>query len=183
MSRLKFLIEGFKNFNEIGTVTRSGPAMCKKMVSYLNEDSRYIIELGAGDGVITPYILEKMPANGMLLSFEINESLFEQLKRIDDPRLIPINDSAENMDKYLDKYDIEYVDAVVSAIPYLVLPKDVAQRILDKCKQRLKKGRPYTQVHYAKGLTDFYRKVFGNLTVHFILYNVPPAYVFYCEKE
>lgn len=182
MSRLKFLIEGFKHFNEIGTVTRSGPAMCRKMVSYLDSQSKYVLELGAGDGVITPYILDKMPADGKLLSFEINEKLYEQLCKIDDDRLIPINDSAEHLEKYLEEYGISKLDAIVSAIPYIVLPKEIAIKIVSLCKDLLKDGAPFTQVHYARNLKDLYQGIFGNLKMHFILANVPPAYVFYCKK-
>lgn len=182
MSKMKFLIEGIKNFKEVGTVTRSGTAMCQKMVSYLDQDSKHILELGAGDGVITRHILEKMPADGKLISFEINPNLFKQLESIDDDRLIAVNDSAENLEEYLRKHDMQELDAILSAIPFLVLPQETADRILTLCKKSLKKGGPFTQVHYGKGLKDFYESVFGNIVIHFILMNVPPAYVFYCKR-
>jgi len=54
MGRLKFFLQGLLNFNQIGTVTRSGPAMCRQMAAGIPANSKYVIELGAGDGVITP---------------------------------------------------------------------------------------------------------------------------------
>ena len=182
MKRVKFLVEGIKNFSEVGTITRSGAAMCEKMVKYIDEDTEFIMELGAGDGVITKFILDRMSPTGKLIAFEINDQLFAQLDAIDDPRLIAVKDSVEYLDNYLEEHDMKELDAIVCAIPYLVFPKETAQRILDKCYTALKKGAPYTQVHYAKRLKNFYKDKFGNLKIHFILKNIPPAYVFYCKK-
>lgn len=76
MGRLKFFLQGLLNFNQIGTVTRSGPAMCRQMAAGIPANSKYVIELGAGDGVITPYLLDVLPPDAKLLSFEINPELY-----------------------------------------------------------------------------------------------------------
>ena len=178
MSRFRFLLQAIKNFREIGTVTRSGKALCEKMASFLSKDDKYVLELGAGDGAITQRILDQMPAEGKLLSFEINPKLYESLLRIKDPRFIPINDSAENMEQYMVEHNIEVFDGIISAIPYIVLPESLALSILNLCNKNLKRGKSYMQVHYAKSLTSLYEGVFGNLETHFVLMNVPPAYAF-----
>jgi phospholipid N-methyltransferase len=182
MSRVQFLVQGIKNFSEVGAVARSSKAMCEKMVHYIDTHSEHVMELGAGDGVITRFILDKMSPTGILLAFEINDHMLDQLQKIDDPRLIIIKDSAENLDIHLAQHNITALDAVVSAIPFLVVPKKVAELILDKCHKALKPGAPYTQVHYAKRLKGFYKGVFGNIKIHFVLKNIPPSYVFYCKR-
>ena len=183
MSRFKFLLEAIKNFREVGTVTRSGKALSEKITSFISKEDQYILELGAGDGAITKRILDRMHPNGKLLAFEINPNMFANLSKIKDPRFFPINDSAENMEKYMTDHKIEVFDSVVSAIPYIVLPEDLAKKILGLCKRNLKQGKSYMQVHYAKTLTSLYTGVFGNLETHFVLFNVPPAYAFRCINE
>ena len=180
MSRFKFLIEAIKNFREVGTITRSGKALSEKITSFITKEDKYVLELGAGDGVITRSILEKMHPDGKLLAFEINPNMFAILSKIEDPRFFPINDSAENMEKYMKEYKIDIFDSVVSAIPYIVLPEELAMKILGLCKKNLKKGNNYMQVRYAKTLASLYKSVFGNLETHFVLFNVPPAYAFRC---
>lgn len=183
MSRFKFLLEAIKNFREVGTVTRSGKALSEKIASFITKEDQYVLELGAGDGAITKRILDRMHPKGKLLAFEINPKMYEVLTKIEDPRFFPINDSAENMEKYMSDHNIEIFDSIVSAIPYIVLPEDLARRILGLCKKNLKDGKSYMQVHYAKTLKSLYTSVFGNIETYFVLFNVPPAYAFRCIKK
>ena len=183
MSRFKFLLEALKNFKQVGTVTRSGKALSRKIASFITKEDRFVLELGAGDGAITKSILRNMPSNGKLLCFEINPNMVEVLELIDDPRLIVINDSAEKMEEYMRKHDITSFDGIVSAIPYIVLPKELAQKIITLCKVNLKMDKLYLQVHYAKSKLGLYTKAFGNIETFWVLMNVPPAYVFKCVKR
>lgn len=182
MSRFKFLLEALKNFKEVGTVTRSGKALSRKIASFITDKDKFVLELGAGDGAITGSILRNMHPEGKLLCFEINPNMVEVLSLIDDPRLVVINDSAEKMEEYMRKHDITSFDGIVSAIPYIVLPKELAQKIIDLCKKNLKIGKFYLQVHYAKTKLGLYKRAFGNIQTFWVLLNVPPAYVFKCIK-
>ncbi len=181
--KIKFFIQGLKNFKEIGTVTRSGPAMCRKIAELVPANSKYVLELGAGDGVITRHLLKRIPIDGKVISFEINPELYLSLAAINDDRLITINDTAELLPQYLKDHNISEVDAVVCAIPFIVLEESVMYNILKICQKVLKKGNNYIQVHYAKNLAPKYKDFFGNLIVHKIIKNIPPAYVFQCIKE
>lgn len=183
MSRFKFLLQAIKNFREIGTVTRSGKALSEKIASFITTDDVYVLELGSGDGAITQRILDRMHPEGKLLAFEINPKFHETLSKIKDDRFFPINDSAENMEFYMEQHGIKQFDGIVSAIPYIVLPEELAIRILGLCKKNLAIGKNYLQVHYAKSLTSLYKGVFGNLDTHWVLWNIPPAYAFQCIKE
>lgn len=183
MSRFKFLLEALKNFRQVGTVTRSGKALSRKIASFITKKDKFVLELGAGDGAITKRILHNMHPEGKLLCFEINPNMVEVLKRIDDPRLIVINESAETMEKHMRAHDITIFDSIVSAIPYIVLPETLANKIISLCKKNLKDGRFYLQVHYAKSKLSLYTEAFGNIETFWVLLNVPPAYVFKCVKK
>lgn len=183
MGRIKFFLQGLMNFKEIGTVTRSGPDMCRKMASGVPADSKFVIELGAGDGVITHYLLEILPKDAKLISFEINPELFKKLSSIQDHRLIAINDGVENFEKYLAQYDFGELDAVASAIPFIIFPEEKAKTMILAIKSKMKKGAPWMQVHYALSLRSLYEGIFGNFKAHRIYMNLPPAYVFECHNK
>jgi phosphatidylethanolamine/phosphatidyl-N-methylethanolamine N-methyltransferase len=181
--KFEFLVEAVKNWKQSGAITQSGPNLCKAMVEHIDSSHKVIVEFGAGDGVITQYILDRMAPDAMLLSFEINESLFQKLDEINDPRLKSIFDSAENLQEHLDEHNIKLVDTVISGIPFVVLPTELTFKILTMAKDVLKPGGLFVQFHYSKILKDLYQTIFGNYDTKIILMNTPPAFVFTCEKN
>jgi phospholipid N-methyltransferase len=184
LNRFDFLIEAVKNWKQSGTITQSSPNLCKAMVAHLEpEKDKYVVEFGAGDGVITKYILEKLPPDGLLFSFEINDALYEQMKEIKDSRLVPIYDSAENLGIHLSNAGIDQVDSVISSIPFVVLPTELTISILEEAKKYLKPGSLFVQFNYSKILKGVYKSVFHNYTSKYVLMNTPPAFVFKCIKK
>ena len=58
MKKIEFLKEGLKNLKTIGSVARSSKYLCKGMIKHVDfKTANVIVELGAGDGVITKHIL------------------------------------------------------------------------------------------------------------------------------
>ncbi len=180
---VNFFIQGLKKFREVGTITRSSASMCKNLVSKIPPDSKIVVELGAGDGVVTRYILDSLPKDGLLFAFEINDTLFDQLMVIDDPRLIPVHESAENLGSVLQGHNIQKADAIISVLPFILMGKKLTHAILENCKKHLRIGGTFIQVHYAKNLVEKYKEVFGNIKIHKIYKNFPPAYVFTCTNH
>jgi phospholipid N-methyltransferase len=184
MEKVRFLWHSIKNFRQMGTVIRSGEAMCRKMTHFIiPEEHLVIIELGAGDGVITQHIMKKMSVNAKLFVFEINPELCDIINKIKDDRVIVINNSAEYIESHLSFYNISSVDIVISAIPFLVLPDILTKRILKSCKNVLKVNGVFIQMHYIKSIKKLYKDIFGNVQTYFVPVNIPPGYVFMCIKE
>ncbi len=168
----------------MGTVIRSGAQMCRKMTHFIDpEKDLNIVELGAGDGAITSFILERMSPLARLFVFEINPELCEVIAKLHDNRLILINDSAEHLKIHLNKYGIKEVDTIISAIPFLVLPDQLTKTILYLSKSVLKTGGIFIQMHYVKTVQKMYKNIFGNVHTYFVPVNIPPGYVFRCVKE
>src|SRR5690625_7579730 len=89
MNRFKFFREGIRNIKTVGTVTRSSRFLCDKIIQHSDIDqAKYIVELTAGDGVLTMRILDKMPSDCILSAFGIIDKFIELLHQIDDDRLI-----------------------------------------------------------------------------------------------
>jgi len=183
MGRMEFFKEGLKNLKTIGTVTPSSKYLCAKMVGLSDLiGSKCIVELGAGDGVMTSHILKRMPAGAMLFAFEINPKFCELMREIDDPRLIVVEDSAEHLAKYINDHGFEQIDVVFSALPFVVLPDEVSQSIVQSCYDFLKPLGQFFQVHYSLLEKNLYKRIFGNVNVSFQLLNIPPAFILTCSK-
>lgn len=177
-NKINFLREGLKNIKTVGTITRSSRFLCRNMVSYVDyQSARWIVEIGAGDGVITRHILEHMHPDAKLMAFEVLGNMCEHLREIDDPRLIVVEDSALELGHYMKQFGFPQLDAVISAVPFVAMPEELAYSIVRECKKHLKPGAPYIQVHYSLLARKMYQEIFGNVDTNFVPLNVPPAFV------
>lgn len=184
MTPVRFLQESLRNLRTVGTVTRSSKYVCRKMVHPIDFSKKLVlIELGAGDGVITHHILDQMSADSHLFVFEVNDVFIEKLQEITDPRVHVIHDSAEHMQKYIEEKGFSQVDYVVSALPFVMFPEDLAERIVKKAASLLKPGGKFIQIHYSLVLKKLYSRIFGNVRIGFVLFNIPPAFVLVSQKK
>lgn len=183
MGPISFLRESLRDIKTVGTITRSSKALCKEAIKPVDfKTARFLVELGAGDGVITEHILAAMHHDAKLLSFEVNPKFCEKLRELKDDRLILVEDSAEKLPEYLQKNDFGEVDGVVSAIPFVSLPKSLADTIVTLCRDALRVGAPFTQVHYSLIRKKVYQGIFGNVKIDFVPINIPPAFVLTSRK-
>ncbi len=184
MSNISFLKESIRNLKTVGTFTRSSAFLCKSMVKHVDfENAKTIVELGAGDGVITKHILENMKQDAILLTFEVNKKFCDRLRQINDKRLVVVEDSAENMSKYLTQHNVQHIDFIISAIPFVALPDELGLSIVNECYKYLKLGGSFIQVHYSLLAKKLYQKVFGNVDINFVPINIPPAFVLVSKKN
>ncbi len=184
MTKMEFFKEGLKNLKTVGTITRSSKFLCTKIVGMSQlEGTTCVVELGAGDGIMTEHILRALPEDARLFAFEINPNFCRLLQQIDDPRLIVVEDSAEHLKQYTADHGFDQIDVVFSALPLVVLPDEVAQQIVQTCYDSLKPRGQYFQVHYSLLERKRYKRVFGNVNVRFQLLNLPPAFILTCNKR
>lgn len=183
MSKLSFLREGIRHLKTTGTIFRSGSALCHAAIDRIDfAQVRTIAELGAGDGVITKYLLDQMHQDARLIAFELSHDLCDNMRAIGDDRLVVAEDSAEALPQWLQKLGLGQVDAVVSAIPFAAIPEQVGQNILNNAYEHLRPGGLYNQVHYSLKRLPWYQATFASVEKQRVWANVPPAWVLYCRK-
>jgi phospholipid N-methyltransferase len=182
LSTFSFLLEGLRNLRTTGTLTRSSTALCEAAIDRIDfSTARVIVELGAGDGVITRHILERLHPEGKVIAFEVSPDLCADMRAIGDPRLVVAEDSAENIKPWLDKVGADKVDHIVSAIPFAALPRALGKAIVHAAKDNLRPGGCYNQVHYSLKTKGYYEEAFGQVDARRIWANLPPAWVLYCR--
>ncbi len=154
------------------------------MIKYVDfSHAKVLVELGAGDGVITKHILKAMGPDTQLLCFEVNPSFCKVLNGIKDNRLIVVEDSAENLQAHLDKLGKGQPESIISAIPFVSLPDELSYRIVRGCKSALLPKGNFIQIHYSLLTKKMYKNVFGNVDVNFVALNIPPAFILVSEKR
>lgn len=183
MNAIAFFRESLRDLKTVGTVTRSSPALCKGAIESVDfVGARHLVELGAGDGVITKHILRAMHPEARLMAFEVNPKFCDRLRDLGDARLVVVEDSAERLKEHLDANAFAEIDAVVSAIPFVSLPVALADSIVRLCRDVLRVGAPFCQVHYSLIRKKVYAGIFGNVKVDFVPMNLPPAFVLTSRK-
>jgi phosphatidylethanolamine/phosphatidyl-N-methylethanolamine N-methyltransferase len=182
-SRLRFFKQWVKNPREIGSVTPSSRFLTREVVQPIKDrGARFVVELGPGTGVFTHALLDALPPDGKILAIDTNAAFIEHLRReIRDPRLTPLHGSAEDADKLIAEAGWPAADAVISGIPYSLLPKPVMFGILEAARRALREDGLFTGYQYSRMLRPHLLQVFGNVHYRSVLLNLPPAFVYRCR--
>jgi len=182
-SRLQFLKQWMRNPREVGSITPSSRFLTNGLLDTIDfASARHIAELGPGTGVFTGAILARLHPDGKLLAMDTNPSFVEHLRReYPDPRLTVLEASAEHLDDLIAEAGWPGADAVISGIPFSLLPKPVARGILESAKRSLSGGGLIVGYQYSKMLRPFLLDVFGNVHYRSVLLNIPPAFVYTCR--
>ncbi len=181
-----FIKEFFKEKKTVGAVKPSSKALGKKMLSPINfSNIQAIAEYGPGTGVFTKMIVDQMDKDTVLLVFELHEAFFKKLEKqySNHSNVHIINDSAENIRKYLDKYKIDHLDAIVSSLPLTNFNNTLTSRILKRAHQSLKEGGIYVQFQYTLNARKILKRIFHGIRINFTPNNLPPAFVYTCVKK
>ena len=192
-----FALAAACDFHNIASIAPSSRHLARAMLEGLPiDETRTVVELGAGTGAITRVLLETLPPQATLLAFEINPEFVSYMeKRFSDPRLVLLNAPAESLGDELRKRGLNRIDAVVSSLSLRFMP-DHRQRVLQEALAPFMDRRSvYTQYQYLYGVRfengrilrhsslPFLREYFGSIQCRTIWRNLPPARVFTCRER
>lgn len=145
-----------------------------------------VVELGVGTGAITQVLFNKIGNADKYLGLEVNDDLIEFAQQRF-PSLRFVNDSAENFAKYLDG---EAAAAVVSSLPWTLMPAEAVTKTLDAVKATLVPGgvfATYMTLHVLKTpagqrFQTQLKQRFGGYEQKVVIDNLPPAKIFIARK-
>lgn len=172
-----------KKGNRNGSVMPSSIFLCRKMISTIDfTQAKCIVELGAGEGVITREIVKKLGPDTQLFVFEMNTEFVEQFLQFNDPRIHVIADSAEFLGKYLSEKGIDKVDYIISSLPLTIFPPELKEKILSESMRVLRQKGVYMQYFYSTIVGKYLRTKFRNVRMAYVPLNIPPAFVYTCQN-
>ncbi len=169
-AKANFVHQFIRNPRKMGSITPSSEALCRAMIASVE----CVAELGAGDGVLTRWILDQMSPDATLDAFEISNTLADKLVAMDDPRMTVRTCSAE----YLSG---EY-DVIFSGLPLLSLPPELREAILRAVYNALGPKGVFVQFQYTS-LTQPDLSRYFTWERQRVLKNVPPAWVYRCTRH
>ena len=118
-----------------------------------------------------------------IICFEINKKFCAYLRRkIRDERLIIINDSAENIKKYLKKFGIPKIDYIVSSLPFSFIPDEKKYIIIEETKNILNNNGKFVLYQNLNRLKRHLCNYFPNISIKFVPLNIPPSFIYVCGK-
>lgn len=176
-----FLRELVSNPRGVGAACPSSRGLAKTMASYipLNDDG-YVIELGAGTGVVTAAILERGIDPSRLIVIEISEKLVEFLRK-QFPEIQVVHGSAAVLKEHLkmiigDKN--HQISTVVSSLPMRSLPGELVENIKRQLNEIVPQNGQLIHFTYAlKPSSQSYSSCFQKVNSKIRWVNLPPARV------
>ncbi|OOG55552.1 hypothetical protein B0E48_12990 [Rhodanobacter sp. C03] len=184
MRWLTFFRQWLKNPRSMASVAPSGRQLGALMAAALPSGVRHIVELGAGTGAITDAVVRHGIPQQQLLAVEMNPVLHELLARRF-PQLHLAHGDARHLPELVDRsgaFVCGEVDAVLSSLGLLSMPKELQHDILDAAFKVLRAGGVFIQYTYGltSPLNDEVRQQLGlrSTSVGLAWRNLPPARVF-----
>ena len=185
-SKLEFFSNFLSSPKEVAAIAPSSKHLIKRILSHAAiEDAKCLVEYGPGVGTVTHALLEKLSPNGRLLCFETNLKFCSLIKEnIKDDRLVVINDSAENIAYHLKKLNMPNIDYAFSGIPFSLIEPKNKERIIKTTRDKLRGGGKFVVYQqYSTMVRKYLRNYFENILTELELRNMPPSYVFVCERK
>lgn len=163
----------------IGSVTPSSPQLAASMVCNVDWSKvRTVAEFGAGTGVMTKAILERMEPSTKLYVFEIEDELRKMLSR---DTGLDIYDDAARLPHVLKEDGVEKVDLIISSLPFAVIPQHVTRAVLHGISSTLAEDGNFVAFQYSLHMKHAFSQIFDDIKMRFVMRNIPPAFVYDCR--
>ncbi len=178
--RARFFRSFLAHPRQVGAVLPTSRRAVRDMLNMANfAQARCVAELGTGTGVYTEEVLKRLHPDARFLAFEIDPNLAATLsERVKDQRLCVINDSAENIEGYLDGAK---VDVLVSSLPFTSLPAPIKQNIFGQITRVLAPEGVMVALQYSTLVQRDFERIFASVRRRISPLNVPPAFLFACS--
>jgi phosphatidylethanolamine/phosphatidyl-N-methylethanolamine N-methyltransferase len=191
-------MEGFRFFcsfvrrpGVVGSMLPSSEALAHAMVAECDlRQARTVVELGPGTGAVTRPILQRIGEQTLFLALELEENHVRNLRQRF-PRMRVFRDSAEQLCRYLRRYQRGKAEVVISGLPWANLPAAPQERLFKAVLRGVSADGvfvtfAYVHAWWMPGATRFrrlLRRHFQEVIRSRIVWrNLPPAYVFYCRR-
>lgn len=178
---LLFAREMLRNFTTVGAILPTSAHTAKQMAKQVAENQTgYVVELGAGTGSITAALVRRLADPKRLIIIEQSKELADHLKKRF-PQLHIINGDAIHLQALLGDKS-KQVATIVSALPFTVMPKKTAREINQQINAVLRHDGRLIQITYnwRKHYSHFSDQ-FKWINSKYVLLNVPPARIHVLE--
>ncbi|KIL38073.1 phospholipid methyltransferase [Gordoniibacillus kamchatkensis] len=176
-----FLFKYFRASRQIGSVTPSSQALAAKMVAHVPWDGvKAVAELGAGTGAITSMIRKANRGGADVLLFEKDPDFRHKLQ-LEYPEYRCCSDALRIREE-METNRIGQLDAIVSGLPFFNFAEEMRRQLLEQIDLALKPGGLFVAFQYSLQMKAALSRKWTLETIYFVLWNLPPAFVYVCRK-
>ena len=184
-----FLYHYLRNPKATGAIMQSSKYLAQIITQNINlENADNIIELGPGMGAFTKIILKKKKESARFFAIEINPKLACKLSAKHANIDIALG-SAQELCEMMSARGMDSADAIISGIPFAFLSVREQSAMLKNVHSALKIGGYFSTFAYHTPLVSartfrkmLYRTFARVETSKSVLLNIPPAFVYVCQK-
>ena len=181
MISLNFLKIALKDY-KVAAVAESSKHAVKAVMAQFDAKSKYVVEYGPGNGVITRALLAKMPKDGMLFVIELVPDFIPELNAINDARLKVVQGDVSTLSGKLLEFGVPHIDTVVSGIPFSFFNKKTRETVIKNTHVSLRSGGVFLVYQFSLLIRPLLKKYFRSVSFSFEPRNVPPYFVMRAEK-
>lgn len=184
----EFLLASLKSPLQTSTPFESSDRVGQRFAQHLHlRDDEIVVELGVGSGAITKHLLPELKSEKQYVGFELNDDLYEYLAK-EYSNLEIHHASADTLEE---KLKGRKVGAVISTLPWSLIPKESRINILDQIYNVLEPGGTFsifTALHvlWSPAVRDFWSQVqirFPTYTYSDVMLNIPPCRLYFARKR
>ncbi|MBI4094814.1 MAG: methyltransferase domain-containing protein [Candidatus Liptonbacteria bacterium] len=181
MTYRKFITSVLKD-PHIAALSKSSKFVCERVSREIKPGCKYIVEYGAGDGVITKYLLRALPPDGKLVAIEKNKELLSELRRIEDKRLVSLDADVVHVSKNLNALGLPKIHAIISGIPFSFLAPQARRELVERSHRALETGGLMLLYQHSFLMASMLADVFGGVHVSFEPRNFLPYFIMQSTK-
>lgn len=158
-----FFAAARSNPRAIGAITPTTPAVGALIAQVVpSVGAPVVLELGPGTGTVSDGVHHRLSEASRHIGIELRDDLVEYL-RAHKPWLEVVHGDAIHLLSLLDDLGVHQVDAVISTIPWTVLPRNVQEHILRQVINILAPDGVFTAVTYIPSLRAAGKRQFRRL--------------------
>ena len=183
--------EFLKYPNKVGAVAPSSRYLANAMLDELDwENLTNVVEYGPGTGAISKHLLQRVGSHQRFFAVELNDQFIPVLNR-KLPELQVFNESVGDIRSICDREQVEWVDAIISGLPWTAFPEALQKELMDATLSVLPEGGQFVTFAYVHGLrlsnARRFRKglqeAFSQVQISPVIWrNIPPAIFYSCRK-
>ncbi len=187
-----YLAAALRSPQGVGTVTPSSRALAARLAAVvrLSAGPQVVVEVGAGAGEVTEAIVERAGQGATVIAIERDPELADRL-RARELGVDVVTADALTLPALLADRGLSQVDALVSVLPFALLPLEQQRRLLDVFAGALHPDGVFTAAAYSSGYrTPTAHRFRGELHRAFdevvptrtTWRNLPPAMTYICRQ-
>lgn len=188
---LTFLTRALRQPSTMGAVLPTSQHVAAAVAAVVpSSGTPVVLELGPGTGALSDQIRARLPAGARHLAVEIDPKLVRYL-RDTKPWLEVLEGDAAHLAALLESAGAHRVDAVISSIPWTLLPADKQRGLLGEVAAVLAPAGVFTTVTYittlwrapTRAFLQILHETFDEVLPRSTVWaNLPPARVYACRR-